>query len=75
MKALYKQYSSVPPKYLKEKIDLFIAEDKAEHDLSTLYINQSPQTVKAHIIAEEKMIFVDIILLILFLKKRILKKM
>ena len=57
MKALYKQYHSVPIEYLKEKIDLFIEEDKAERDLSTLYINHNPQMIKAHIIAEEKMIF------------------
>ena len=40
MKALYKQFNSVPTDYLKEKIDLFINEDKAEQDLSTLHINQ-----------------------------------
>lgn len=57
MKPLYKQYNSVPAEYLKEKIDLFIEEDKAAQDLSTMYINRSPQIVKAHIIAEEEMIF------------------
>ena len=57
MKALYKQFNSVPTDYLKEKIDLFINEDKAEQDLSTLHINQSPKIIKAHIIAEEEMVF------------------
>ena len=57
MKALYKQFNSVPTDYLKEKIDLFINEDKAEQDLSTFYINQSPKIIKAHIIAEEEMVF------------------
>ena len=59
MKALYKQYNSVPTDYLKEKIDLFINEDKAEQDLSTFYINQSPKIIKAHITEKVKIYIED----------------
>ena len=74
MKALYTQYHSVPTEYLKEKIDLFIEEDKAERDLSTLYINHSHQTIKAHIIAEEKMTFCGHNIIGTIFKKNKIKK-
>lgn len=74
MKALYKQYNSVPQDYLKEKIDLFIDEDKAEQDLSTLYINQNPKIIKAHIIAEEEMVFCGQNIIDTIFKKNKIKK-
>ena len=74
MKALYTQYHSVPTEYLKDKIDLFIEEDKAERDLSTLYINNSHQTITAHIIAEEKMIFCGHNIIDTIFKKNKIKK-
>ena len=74
MKALYKQFNSVPTDYLKEKIDLFINEDKAEQDLSTLHINQSPKIIKAHIIAEEEMVFCGQNIIETVFKKNKIKK-
>ena len=57
MKPLYTQQIELKKEYIKNKIDLFLKEDRAENDLSTAYTIKNEQKVFAELIAEESLVF------------------
>ena len=57
MKPLYTQQIELKKEYIKNKIDLFLKEDRAENDLSTAYTIKNEKKVFAELIAEESLVF------------------
>ena len=57
MKLLYTQQTSLKKEYIKNKIDLFLKEDRAENDLSTAYTIKNEKKVIAELVAEESLVF------------------
>lgn len=63
MKALYVQQKELPKKYIQEKLENFLKEDKAHLDLTTQFsfLNKDKKentSIVAEIVAEEKLVFV-----------------
>ena len=58
MKLLYAQQTALRKEYIKNKIDLFLKEDKAENDLSTTYTVSNKKKFIAELVAEERLVFV-----------------
>tara|TARA_A100001015_G_C15029432_1_gene732326 strand:- start:1723 stop:2589 length:867 start_codon:yes stop_codon:yes gene_type:complete len=58
MRALYNQQKTIDPELLSKKIKEFLAEDRADQDITTAHISSNHDNQKtAHIIAEENMVF------------------
>tara|TARA_B100000029_G_scaffold497139_1_gene564365 strand:+ start:687 stop:1550 length:864 start_codon:yes stop_codon:yes gene_type:complete len=58
MKPLYTQHTTLSDKYICERFEFFLAEDRALHDLSTQFSINQNAFVQAHLVAEETLIFV-----------------
>jgi len=58
MELLYTQQTVLKKEYIKNKIDLFLKEDRAENDLSTTYTVNNKKQFIADLIAEESLVFV-----------------
>ena len=58
MKLLYTQQTELKKEYIKNKIELFLKEDRAENDLSTIYTINNKKQFIAELVAEESLVFV-----------------
>jgi nicotinate-nucleotide pyrophosphorylase (carboxylating) len=58
VKPLYTQQTTLKKEYIKNKIDLFLKEDRAENDLSTAFTIKNKKKVFAELVAEESLVFV-----------------
>ena len=58
MKLLYTQQTALRKEYIKNKIELFLKEDKVENDLSTIYTVSNKKKFIAELVAEESLVFV-----------------
>ena len=57
MELLYTQQTVLKKEYIKNKIDLFLKEDRTENDLSTTYTVNNKKQFIADLIAEESLVF------------------
>lgn len=57
MNLLYTQQKVLKKKYIKNKINLFLKEDKAEYDLSTKYTIHNKKKFNAELVVEERLVF------------------